>query len=261
MQVLDPNTKFAHLGKPGTAFTPGFARRLAKIVQKIDLKDKKILDVGAGEGVWLGQFAQYTSPQNVYGTEYDPQQVVDMQDENSEVRSKYHIPRENIINCPAERLDFVDNSFDIVFSNEVLEHVNDDRKAVSEAIRVLKPGGKFIVFTPNRGWPFEQHGMFLKGKYYWGNIPLLPWFPWLGRIFAPHVRNYGHFRIRALFKGLPIKVVSHDYVFPAFDRLSRKWGLFGKIIQKFFHLIENTPLKVFGISHFLIVEKLSSNNA
>lgn len=257
MQVLDSNTKFAHLGKPGSAFTPGFARRLAKLQQKVNLANKKILDVGAGEGVWLGQFAQFTVPENVFGAEYDPQQVVDMKDPNSEIRRMYSIPEQNIINCPAERLDFPDNTFDIVFSHEVLEHVQDDKKAVSEAIRVLKPGGKFVIFTPNRGWPFEQHGMFFRGKYYWGNIPLLPWFPWLGKALAPHVRNYGHWRVRGLFKGLPVRVVSHSYVFPAFDRLSVKWGIFGKVIQKLFYLLEKTPLKVFGISHFIIVEKVA----
>lgn len=255
MQVLDSNTKFAHLGKPGSAFTPGFARRLAKINSKLDLKDKKILDVGAGEGVWLSQFAKFTSPENVFATEYDPQQVVDMRDPNSGLMTSSRIPEQNIINCPAERLDFPDNMFDIVFSHEVLEHVQDDRKAVSEAIRVLKPGGKFVVFTPNRGWPFEQHGMFFRGKYYWGNIPLLPWLPFLQKFLAPHVRNYSYFKVRSLFNDLPIKIVSHDFVFPAFDKLSVKWGVVGKIIQKFFHLIERTPLKVFGISHFMTIEK------
>lgn len=257
MQVLDIDTKFAHLGKPGSIFSLGFARRFAKMQQKVVFENKRILDIGCGEGVWLGQFAKFTAPENVFGTEYDPQQVVDMKDPSSEVRAKYNIPEQNIINCPAERLDFPDNTFDIVFAHEVLEHVQDDKKAVSEAIRVLKPGGKFIVFTPNRGWPFEQHGMFLNGKYYWGNIPLLPWLPFLQKVFAPHVRNYGFLKVRRLYKGLPANIVSHDFVMPALDGLSRKWGVVGKVIQKFFYLVERTPLKIFGISHFIIAEKFS----
>lgn len=40
-------------------------------------------------------------------------------------------------------------SFDLVISVEVLEHVEDDKKFVSEVSRVLKPGGHFIMTTPN----------------------------------------------------------------------------------------------------------------
>ena len=45
-------------------------------------------------------------------------------------------------------IPFEDNSFDVVFCNHVLEHVNDDRKAVSEIKRVLKPGGWAILQIP-----------------------------------------------------------------------------------------------------------------
>ncbi len=40
-------------------------------------------------------------------------------------------------------------SFDLAISVEVLEHVQDDEKFVSEVCRVLKPGGRFIMTTPN----------------------------------------------------------------------------------------------------------------
>ena len=40
-------------------------------------------------------------------------------------------------------------SFDLAVSVEVLEHVQDDEKFVSEVCRVLKPGGRFIMTTPN----------------------------------------------------------------------------------------------------------------
>jgi ubiquinone/menaquinone biosynthesis C-methylase UbiE len=250
MQVLSADTKFAHLGKPGTAFSKGFARRLNLINQLIDLHGKKIVDVGCGKGVWLAQFAEIAGAENVYGTEYDSEFVAQLKATNAPWAA-------NVIQSAAEKLPFAENSFDIVFSNEVLEHVQDDAKAASEAMRILKPGGKFIVFTPNRGWPFEQHGMFLNGKYYWGNIPLLPWMPkFIRQKFAPHVRNYSNSDIRKLFQGLPAKIVYHKHVFSGFDGLIRRFGFIGKIVQKLFHLLEKTPLHFFGISHFVVVEKL-----
>jgi ubiquinone/menaquinone biosynthesis C-methylase UbiE len=250
MQVMSSETKFAHLGKPGDAFSKGFARRLAMIVEHVDLKDKKILDVGCGKGVWLNQFANFTAPENVYGTDIDPELISDI----PETVSK----KENLQVSPAEQLPFADNTFDVVFSNEVLEHVVDDKQAVSEAIRVLKPGGKFIIFTPNRGWPFEQHGMFLGGKYFWGNIPLLPWLPkWFQHKFAHHVRNYWDRDIRNLLADQPVKVLLHTHIFPGFDGWVRRLGGLGKFVRDTMHALEKTPLQWFGISHFVIVEKLS----
>lgn len=252
---MSADTKFAHLGKPGSAFSAGFARRLKILETLVDFKDKKVLDVGCGEGVWLQQFAQYTSGENVFGSDIDP---VGLSAVSSQL-SAVGIPGGNLKVCPAENLDFADESFDIVFSNEVLEHVNDDRKSVEEAVRVLRSGGKFIIFTPNRGWPFETHGMFWRGKYYWGNIPFLPWMPaYVRRKFAPHVRNYSNGDIRRLFAGLPVKIIYHKHVFPGFDGMVRRFGLIGRFGQKFIHVLEKTPLHWFGISHLIIVEKINS---
>lgn len=249
MQVMDSETKFAHLGKPGGSFSKGFERRLRMMQGKVDFKDKKILDLGCGMGVWLDQFSKLTAPENVYGEDLDSEIIADLISRKPQYAGR-------VVACPAEALTFPDNFFDIVFANEVIEHVEDDRKVIEEVMRVLKPGGLFIQFTPNRGWPFETHGIFLFGKYIWGNIPLLPWLPkFFYKVFAPHVRNYTGRDLRNLFKGLDVEVVHHSHVFPGFDGLSRRFGIIGRGLQKFFFFLERTPLHFFGISHFLIVRK------
>lgn len=45
-------------------------------------------------------------------------------------------------------LPFVDNSFEFIMCNHVLEHIEEDRKALSELFRVMKPGGKGIFLVP-----------------------------------------------------------------------------------------------------------------
>jgi ubiquinone/menaquinone biosynthesis C-methylase UbiE len=49
-------------------------------------------------------------------------------------------------------LPFKTNSFDIIICSEVLEHIKDDKKAVSELVRILKPGKTICISVP-RFWP------------------------------------------------------------------------------------------------------------
>jgi SAM-dependent methyltransferase len=50
------------------------------------------------------------------------------------------------------RLPFTDGSFDVVICSEVLEHIEDNKTAVAELVRVLKPEGDLVVTVP-RFWP------------------------------------------------------------------------------------------------------------
>jgi SAM-dependent methyltransferase len=56
--------------------------------------------------------------------------------------------------APADRqlditaIDLPDASFDVVICSHVLEHVPDDRRAMSEMLRVLRPGGRALVMVP-----------------------------------------------------------------------------------------------------------------
>jgi len=45
-------------------------------------------------------------------------------------------------------IKFKNNHFDFIISNHVLEHVKDDRKAMSELFRILRPGGEAILQVP-----------------------------------------------------------------------------------------------------------------
>lgn len=52
------------------------------------------------------------------------------------------------IKMDVHHIPFEDNSYDVVFCNHVMEHVEDDIKAMSEIYRVLKPGGWAIIQSP-----------------------------------------------------------------------------------------------------------------
>ncbi|MBN1116475.1 MAG: class I SAM-dependent methyltransferase [Bacteroidales bacterium] len=50
--------------------------------------------------------------------------------------------------CDVQEMPFEDNSYDVIICNHVLEHVRDDKKALEEILRILKPGGFSIMQVP-----------------------------------------------------------------------------------------------------------------
>jgi SAM-dependent methyltransferase len=139
----------------------------------------------------------------------------------------------------------------------VIEHVQDDRAAISEMIRLLKPGGRAVIFCPNRGYPFETHGIYWKGKYYFGNKLFVNYLPRsLRDKLAPHVRVYSKSDMQKLFNGLPVKFIERTVIFGAYDNIIAKFGSLGKGLRAILQILEWTPLKIFGLSHFWVIEKI-----
>ena len=104
-------------------------------------------------------------------------------------------PRVTIVNLPyscepwearftcvfgdGRRLPFADQSFDVVFSNSVIEHVGDWESQQRFAAEIARVGRAYWVQTPNRGFPVEPHLM----------TPFLHYLPkrwqsWLARRFT-----------------------------------------------------------------------------
>jgi SAM-dependent methyltransferase len=241
------------LGHPSYIWGFGQERRLDLIRRFVVLEDRVILDVGCGLGMYVRAFRRFS--QDVYGVDIDEEKVAEASQE---------LP--NIHLAPAESLPFPEEMFDVVLSHEVIEHVTDDRQAIAEAVRVLrrpqnaegKAGGRLVLFAPNRLYPFETHGAYWGGRYHFGNIPLVNYLPnrWRTR-FCPHVRAYTRRDLRRLLVGLPVQVVIHIQIFPGYDKIVRRYPAFGHLFRRMTYFLERTPLRILGLSHFLVAERIS----
>jgi hypothetical protein len=124
-------------------------------------------------------------------------------------------------------------------------------------IRTLKPGGRLTLFCPNRGYPFETHGIFWRGNYKFGNIPLVNYLPdALRNKLVPHVRVYSRKELTQLFTDLPVKFIQKSIIYGAYDNIIVRRPGFGKILRSILQFLEKTPLQVFGLSHFWVIEKV-----
>jgi ubiquinone biosynthesis O-methyltransferase len=106
--------------------------------------DEVILDAGCGNARDLIQLAPHGC--KCVGIDFSPNMI----EEAKKELATRNIQRVEVEVGDLTNLRFSDQTFDKVFASEVLEHVPDYRKAVSEMARVLKPGGTLVVTTPNR---------------------------------------------------------------------------------------------------------------
>jgi SAM-dependent methyltransferase len=236
--------KAALRGEPSYVWRAGQERRLQMIRQGAgDCLAGRVLENGCGVGAYASRLASFGG--RVVGLEYDFE------------RAREALKRAGqIIQAEGEALPFPAESFDAILSHEVLEHVRDDRFAVREMVRALRPGGRLVLFVPNRGYPFETHGIYWRGRYRFGNIPLVNYLPRaLRNRLAPHVRVYSRGDLEHLFAGLPVRIVERKVIFGAYDNIIARWPGLGRLLRVVLQGLEATPGRVFGLSHFWVVEK------
>jgi SAM-dependent methyltransferase len=236
--------KAALRGEPSYVWRAGQQRRLEMIVRAAGERIHGcILEDGCGVGMYVEHISPFGG--TVIGLEYDFERAAEA-----------HANSPHILNAAGESIPLPSGAFDLILSHEVLEHVQDDRLAIQEMIRLLKPGGRIALFVPNRGYPFETHGIYWRGKYYFGNKPFVNYLPRaLRNKLAPHVRVYSTKDLEALFADLPVHFMERMIIFGAYDNLIARFGPLGKLLRGTLQFLEKTPLQILGLSHFWVVEK------
>lgn len=124
--------------------------------ESIDFKGKKFLEIGAGVGTLL-IVAREKYGIDSYGIEPSKGEFSPFSEASDALLEEYNMPKDIIINGVGENIPFEDERFDFIYSTNVLEHVQDPKKVISESIRVLKTGGYLQFVIPNYFSFWEGH--------------------------------------------------------------------------------------------------------
>lgn len=241
---MPPSDLAALRGEPSYVWREGQERRLGMIAQWSRLDGARVLVDGIGVGMYAAEIRKRYAAH------------VDGLDIELERAQEARASTPDALVGAAEYLPYASQSFDTILSHEVIEHVQDDRSAAREMIRVLKPGGRLVLFCPNRWYPFETHGHYWREEYHFGNTPLINYLPdALRDRLAPHVRVYSARRLRSLFAGLPVRIVHHSRIYGGYDNLIARLGRPAQVVRDALYRAEGTPLDTWGLSHLLVMEK------
>ncbi|HEX3745491.1 MAG TPA: methyltransferase domain-containing protein [Bryobacteraceae bacterium] len=153
-------------------------KRAALLERYESLAGKKVLEVGSGFGtnlaVWIRHFEA-----DAYGVEPGGVGFNQGYIASRRLLASNGIEPDRVIDSAGESLPFPDESFDIVYSANVLEHTENPGRVLMEALRVLRPGGLLHMEMPNFLSYFEGHYMVVMPPIVWK--PILGW--WMKLVF------------------------------------------------------------------------------
>jgi len=122
----------SHESQFNSLFVGSYKKDLRNKVLR-NVKGKLILDVGCGEGMYMKEIKD----REVHGVDFD-KCVLKKAKRFGKVKF-----------ADIHKIPFNSNKFDTVYCSEVLEHVNNPKRVVEEALRVCKKGGVVIFAVPN----------------------------------------------------------------------------------------------------------------
>ncbi|MQA28765.1 MAG: methyltransferase domain-containing protein [Luteitalea sp.] len=248
--------KYASIEPAGgdTAMPLNLQKRLSLILRFCEPNGKRLIDCGCGAGEYV--MALESQGVRAWGIEYDREKLREY---------RKHYPTSHRL-CVGDLLKpgLLDASFDVALLNEVLEHVPNDAEALAEVERLLKDDGTLIVFSPNRRYPFETHGVTLTSSsrrlpHY---FPFVPYFPMrLGRrIFTYWARNYWPGELRRLVTDAGFTIIEINYVWQTFEAISRNQpaliAVLAPALRRMANVLERVPVvRSFGTSQVIVARK------
>ncbi len=210
------------------------------------------MDCGCGSGEYVFQIIEQFGL-DARGIEYNQEQVASAR--------RHPIYGDRVSQGDIQDLARIETGWDYAMLNEVLEHVPDDALALRQIHRLLKPGGLLFIFSPNRLYPFETHGAYLRrsGGHISHCVPFVPYIPLaIGNQFINYcARNYWPGELKKLLVASGFSVIDTAFIWQTFEGISQGQPklitAFKPILRKLSNALETIPLvNRFGISQALV---------
>jgi len=239
MSETEKRYPWARFGRPAEYGSYGVTKRLEKIDQAFSLAGMRLLDLGCGNGSYTVELARRAAWTCGLDLQFNLLQSFPTA-----------IPR---VQGAAESLPFKNESFDCITLIEVLEHTHSDARVLDECRRVLRSGGKLVLFVPNKLHPFETHPSHLAGLTLGTNVPFFSWLPGALHTRISSARIYSRRRIEGMARAAGFEVRKVGYIFPPLDSFPLPLK---ETYRRLSRRLEGTPLRIFGVSIFLVLTKL-----
>ena len=229
--------------EPGssTAFPFNLQYRLARIAKYVNGGDW--LDLGCADGGYSAGLLD-VGAKSVTGVEVEEDRVQAARERHPDI--PFHV-------SDGASIPFTEGSFDGVFMNEVLEHVDNEDETLDDVYRVLRPGGLIIVISPNRWFPFEGHRVQI-GRWS-SNKPSLI-IPWLPRSITNDwvtARNYWPHEMRNKIESRGFTILETGFIMPVLEAYPWMPEAFTKRFRRHITAIEHWPVfRRFGVSNLVI---------
>lgn len=196
------------------------------VIKKFVPKDARfILEVGGGSGRYGLSFAQDLPRSTV--------RIVDMVEESldfiSRLSQELGLRNVQVGREDAFKLSFPDNSFDVVFSDAVIQHFPNPENALKEMTRVLKPNSPLIVSVVNARNPHTLYKAWLK--------------LWRKPYPYGYEKSFTKKELRELFAKSGLEVIAEDGFYTAYGIYRLKsvhpiFGLLGKICNRVVKMLD-----------------------
>ncbi len=237
-----------------TAAPRNLAKRLAWIERAAPLRGRRVIDCGCGAGAYVAALCARGA--DAVGVEHSAEKVAAFARSHPALAAR--VQRGDLAALP-----HASASFGAALLNEVLEHAPDELAVLCEIRRVLGPGGRLIVFSPNRLYPFETHGVIWKrsGRRLAPSTPGIPYLPLaLGdRWFHYPARNYWPWQLRHLIRAAGFRILQRGYVWQTFENISGRQPALVRALAPWLRgaaaLGEQLPgIRALGVSQLLVAE-------
>jgi SAM-dependent methyltransferase len=232
--------------EPGnsTALPLNVSYRVGRIA---DLISGRWLDLGCADGGYAAELLRRGAAE-VLG--------VDAEAERINQATARRLPGASFQVAFGEHLPFPEDHFDGVFMNEVFEHVTDERETLAEVARVLRPGGKLVLISPNRWFPFEGHGMRTSFFEVGFPVPILPWLPQSVAARWMTARNYWPKELINHVKSAGLTIERVGFIWPVLEMYRWLPARLCRAYQSRIEVLDQVPgLRRFGVSTLIVARR------